>query len=163
MNNVLRIIRSWEAKGNSVYNLYDRLIPYLREENKPRIRREFLEEEIQTMLRHSLLQGTKVIYKENEMPIEEALKYLWEGQDKDTCLECAPWGSKGYKTHGPLGSGEHYDCPRCGGAREYRRSGKERRKIPGRRHIDTLDHKSIKCGLIPLVCHRRILADRRKK
>ena len=37
----------------------------------------------------------------------------------------------------------------------------ERRKIPGRRHIDTLDHKSIKCGLTPLVRHRRVLADRR--
>ena len=36
MNNVLRIIRSWEAKGNSIYNLYDRLIPYLREEDKPK-------------------------------------------------------------------------------------------------------------------------------
>ncbi len=48
-------------------------------------------------------------------------EHMVRGKPKGVCQECAPWGSKGYKTHGALGSGGRYDCPNCDGTGEEKK------------------------------------------
>jgi len=72
----------------------------------PLMVREFPEEEMRNILRDN-------DYSDGALFVKD-IKALWEGeQPKGTCRECAPWGSKGYKTHGMLGAGAPYDCPAC--------------------------------------------------